>query len=190
MPKGKVTLELPAGKECLAIQSDVYELPVFLGRRDVRIELAPGRTTEATLRLQPSGTEKLGEWDKLAGVVFGCSTREGRRICALPDVQKKMAEFEKRFREAKNQRDPKLLSEAYNAVADAFAGVGDLEESAKWRKKATEQTYFSKGATKLTGDALQKNEHDQTTSPTPKPSAPKVNDPSGKTSAEQPAGLD
>jgi beta-lactamase regulating signal transducer with metallopeptidase domain len=143
--QGKVTLELPAGKEHLAVRSDVYELPVFLGDRDVRVKLVPGETTEATLRLQPSGAEKLGDWDKLAGVVFGCSTREGRRICALPDVRKKMDEFEKRFREAKDPRDPKLLSEAYNTVADAFVGVGDLEEAAKWRKKAADQAEKAKG---------------------------------------------
>ena len=144
--QGKVTLELPAGNEHLAVQSDVYELPVFLGSRGVRVKLVLGQTTEVTLRLQPSGTEKLGEWDKLAGVVFGCSTREGRRICALPSVQEKMNKFAERFREAKNQRDPKLLSEAYNAVADAFMGVGDLVEAAKWRKKAAGQAAKAKAA--------------------------------------------
>ncbi|HJQ78438.1 MAG TPA: hypothetical protein VJ828_00715, partial [Lacipirellulaceae bacterium] len=36
---GKVTLELPAGTERLAIESEVYELPVFLGRRDMQIKL-------------------------------------------------------------------------------------------------------------------------------------------------------
>ena len=142
--QGKATLELPAGKEYLAVQSDVYELSVFLGSRDVRVKLVPGQTTEVTLWLQPSGTEKLGDWDKLAGVVFGCSTREGRRICALPSVQKQMNEFAKRFREAKNQRDPQLLSEAYNAVADAFMGITDLEEAAKWREKAADQAAKAK----------------------------------------------
>lgn len=137
--QGKVTLELPARREDLDVASDVYELPVFLGRREMRVELTRGKTTEVTLRLQPCGTEKLGDWDKLAGVVFGCSTREGRRICALPDVRKKMDEFEKRFREAKDQHDPKLLSEAYAAVADAFANVGDQAEAAKWRQKAADQ---------------------------------------------------
>jgi hypothetical protein len=117
---------------------------VFLGHRDVRVKLVLGHATEVTLRLQPSGTEKLGEWDKLAGVVFGCSTREGRRVCALPGVQKRMNEFAERFREAKNQRDPKLLSEAYKAVADAFMGVGDLVEAAKWRKKAADQAAKAK----------------------------------------------
>lgn len=143
--KGRMTLELPAGREDLDVISDVYELPVFLGRREMRVELVRGKTTEVTLRLQPRGTEKLGEWDKLAGVVFGCSTREGRRICALPDVRKKMDEFEKRFREAKDQRDPQLLSEAYTAVADAFTNVGDQAEAAKWRQKAAEQAAKAAG---------------------------------------------
>jgi hypothetical protein len=143
---GKLTLELPAGSESLAVSSDIYELPVFLGSRDVQVKLARGETTEAVLRLQPSGREKLGEWDKLAGVVFGCSTREGRRICALPGVQKQMDEFAKRFREAKNQRDPKLLSEAYSAVADAFTNVGDREEADKWRQKAAEQAAKAKSS--------------------------------------------
>jgi hypothetical protein len=137
--KGMLTLELPAGREGLSVSSEVYELPAFLGQRDVRVELTAGQTTKAVLRLQPRGTEKLGEWDKLAGVVFGCSTREGRRMCATPGVQKKMDEFIKRFREGKNQRDPKLLSEAYTAVADAFTSVGDREEADKWRQKAAEQ---------------------------------------------------
>jgi hypothetical protein len=137
--EGKATLELPTGDLGLAVTSDVYELPVFLGRRDVRVTLSDGETAEVVLRLQPRGTERQGEWDKLAGVVFGCSTREGRRICALPGVQKKMDEFTRRFREAKNQRDPQLLAEAYTAVADAFVGVGDHVEAAKWRSKAAEQ---------------------------------------------------
>jgi hypothetical protein len=141
---GKLTLELPVGHQRLALISDVYELPIFLGQRDVRVELALGNTTEATLRLQPSGTEKLGEWDKLAGVVFGCSTREGRQICALPGVRTKMDEFTKRFHEAKDQHDPKLLSEAYDAVADAFANVGDQQEAAKWRQKAADQAAKAK----------------------------------------------
>jgi hypothetical protein len=143
---GKATLELPAGHKRLAINSEVYELPVFLGRRDMRVTPVRGETTEATLRLQPRGTEKLGEWDKLAGVVFGCSTREGRRICALPEVQKKMNEFAARFREGKNQRDPELLSEAYTLVANAFVGVGDQAEAAKWRQKAAEQAALANSA--------------------------------------------
>ena len=141
---GKVVLELPTGSRKLAVKSDIYELPAFLGRRNIQVELTRDATTEAVLRLQPRGTEKLGEWDKLAGVVFGCSTREGRRICALPGVRKQMDEFARRFREAKNRRDPELLSEAYSAVADAFVGVGDHVEAAKWRMKAAEQAAKAK----------------------------------------------
>jgi hypothetical protein len=137
--EGKAMLELPAGKEDLLVESEVYELPVFLGRRDVRVELENGKTTEVVLNLQPRGTEKLGEWDKLAGVVFGCSTREGRRICALPGVQKQMEAFAKRFREGKSQRNPQLLSEAYTLVSDAFFDAGDVVEGVKWRNKAAEQ---------------------------------------------------
>jgi hypothetical protein len=144
--KGFLTLELPTGRERLSVSSEIYELPAFLGHRDMRVELTPGKTTEAVLRLQPRGTEKLGEWDKLAGVVFGCSTREGRRMCATPGVQKKMDEFINRFREGKNQRDPKLLSEAYTVVADAFTSVGDREEADKWRQKAAEQAAKASGA--------------------------------------------
>lgn len=137
---GNATLELPEGKESLTIiQSDRYELPVFLGSRDISVALVAGQTAKVTLRLQPKGIERLGEWDKLAGVVFGCSTREGRRICASPEVRKKMDEFEKRFREAKNKRDPRLLAEAYTIVADAFADLNDSEEAAKWRKKAADE---------------------------------------------------
>lgn len=137
--EGNVTLELPVGSEELAVSSDVYELPAILGRRDVRVKLVRGETTKVVLRLQPRGTERLGEWDKLAGVVFGCSTREGRRICALPGVQMQMEELTRRFREAEDPRDPQLLSEVYSAVADAFKGVGDPVEAAIWRRKAAEQ---------------------------------------------------
>jgi hypothetical protein len=77
-------------------------------------------------------------------VVFGCSTREGRRICALPAVQKQMEQFAERFREAKNRRDPQILSEAYSAVADAFVSVGDSVEAFKWRQKANEQAAKAK----------------------------------------------
>jgi hypothetical protein len=137
--EGKATLELPVGKEQLTVIDDLYELPVFLGRRMARVDMVPGETTRIVLRVQPKGTERLGEWDKLAGVVFGCSTREGRRICALPGVREKMEAFTKRFRDAKNQQDPKLLAEAYTMVAEAFTDVGDTDEAAKWRRKAAEQ---------------------------------------------------
>jgi hypothetical protein len=55
-----------------------------------------------------------------------------------------MEEFTQRFREGKNQRDPKLLAEAYGAVADAFLEAGDRVEAVKWRQKAEEQAALAK----------------------------------------------
>ncbi|MCS7469211.1 Ig-like domain-containing protein [Stieleria sp. ICT_E10.1] len=137
--KGQGTLMLPKGSQSLAVKDDRYELPAFLGRRYTKIEMVSGERSKITLTVQRKGTDHLGEWDKLAGVVFGCSTREGRRICALPEVREKMDEFAKTFREGKNRQDPKLLAEAFTIVADAFVKAGDLNESMKWRKKAAEQ---------------------------------------------------
>ncbi len=113
-------------------------------RREVHVRLVADEPTEETLKLVPCHSEKLDQWDKLAGVVFGCSTREGRRICALPDVQKKMNEFVERFRVTKNQHDPQLLRDAYHAVADAFESVGNRAEAARWRKKAADQAAKAK----------------------------------------------
>jgi len=141
---GKATLFLPAGTERLAAESEDYELLALLGSRSIEIKLIDGRSTSVALNLQPKGTEKLGEWDKLAGVVFGCSTREGRRICALPGVRKKMDAFAVRFRVAKNLKDPQLLSEAYTVVAEAFEKAGDLNEAVKWQQKAAEQAEKAK----------------------------------------------
>ena len=64
--QGKITLELPAGKESLAAWNDAYELPVTLGSRDVSVTLEPGKTTRKTLHLQPAGTEKLGDTEEAA----------------------------------------------------------------------------------------------------------------------------
>lgn len=141
---GNVLLDLPAGQRRLAVQSDVYELPVLLGRRQAEAKLDVNAVSNVTLRLQPHGTERLGEWDKLAGVVFGCSTREGRRICALPAVQKKMDKFFELFQEEKNKNDPQLLADAYLVIADAFQAVGDRDESAKWLEKARQQASKAK----------------------------------------------
>ncbi len=143
---GKATLLIPAGEERLVVQSEVYELPVILGHRSVRVSLASGETSEATLHLQALGTEKLGDWDKLAGVVFGCSTREGRRILALPEVSQKMDKFFDRFLEAQDKRDPQLLAAAYAIVADAFTDVGDSDEATKWRRKSAAEAEKAKRA--------------------------------------------
>ena len=72
---------------------------------------------------------------------------------ALPGVQKQMDEFAQKFREAKNRNDPELLSKAYKVVADAFTGVGDVEEAAKWQQKSDEQ---AEKAAKIRGSAAKK----------------------------------
>lgn len=134
--QGRATLYLPEGREDLVVISEEYELPVYLGSRDVEVTLKIGEPVSKTLVLQPRGTEQLGDWDKLAGVVFGCSTREGRRICALPGVKQKVQEFRDRLAEADDPRDPKILSEAYELISETFAEAGDDQEAAKWRRKA------------------------------------------------------
>lgn len=136
---GNATMELPAGRQRIGIFSEVYELPINLGSRDVRAELKAGEKKEIRVEVQPNGTEKLGDWDKLAGVVFGCSTREGRRIRELAGVRGKMNNFATLFRDAKAHQDPILLTRAYATVADAFAGIDDYAEASKWYKKAAEQ---------------------------------------------------
>jgi len=135
---GIASLQLPAGKRTMGIVSDVYELPVYLGRRYARTELTAGEPKKITMHLQDKGTEQLADWDKLAGVVFGCSTREGRRILALPGVNEKMQEFTERFRDAKSYNDPELLARSYAVVASAFAEIEDFAEAARWYKKASE----------------------------------------------------
>ncbi|QDT06429.1 hypothetical protein K227x_48390 [Rubripirellula lacrimiformis] len=112
------------------------ELPIILGRRDRRVTAVTGETLTLTLQLEPTGIETLGEYDKLAGIVFGCSTREGKQICALPEVREKMDAFARRLREADNPRDPAVLAEAFAVVAEAFDRADDLGEAAKWRVKA------------------------------------------------------
>ena len=41
--QGKATLQLPVGNQRLAVSSDLYELPVFLGRRNVEEKLPAGK---------------------------------------------------------------------------------------------------------------------------------------------------
>ena len=130
---------MPEGKRSLWILSGAYELPIHLGARRARTELVSGETSEVTMLMQAKGTEQLSDWDSLAGVVFGCSTREGRRILALPGVSEKMEEFTERFREAKAKDDPELLAGAYAVVAGAFADIEDFGEAARWYEKASQQ---------------------------------------------------
>ena len=58
---GKASLGLPSGNELLSVKSDAYELPIVRGKREVAVRLARGETTDVTLRLQPRGTETLGD---------------------------------------------------------------------------------------------------------------------------------
>jgi beta-lactamase regulating signal transducer with metallopeptidase domain len=58
---GKASLGLPSGNELLSVKSDAYELPIVRGNREVAVRLVQGETTDVALRLQPRGTEKLGE---------------------------------------------------------------------------------------------------------------------------------
>ncbi|MDM4019396.1 hypothetical protein [Roseiconus lacunae] len=143
---GSVTLELPAGRRTLGLLPDEeYELPITFGRRYFRAELEANETKEITIELQPKGTEQLGDWDKLAGVVFGCSTAEGRRIRALPNIREKMDYFELLLREARTHKDPERLAGAYAVVASAFADMEDYGEAAKWYNKASQQQEIQRG---------------------------------------------
>lgn len=136
--RGQVTFQLPAAKQYLEVLSDEYELPIELGRRARRPVVEQGKPLNLPIRVQPIGTETLGDWDKLAGIVYGCSTVEGRRILALPGMKEKAEAFIERFREAKNQNDPSMLAETYLILASAFLSVGEKEEALKWRQKANE----------------------------------------------------
>ncbi len=136
--RGQITFRLPLGKQYLEVLSDAYELPIELGRRAGRPLVEEGKPLQISLRVQPIGTEMLGDWDKLAGVVYGCSTVEGHRILALPGMKEKVKEFVEQFSDAKNQENPELLAEAYLTLAAAFLSVDDQQEALKWRKKAKE----------------------------------------------------
>ncbi|MFO0923597.1 MAG: tetratricopeptide repeat protein [Pirellulales bacterium] len=135
---GSVTFQLPPGIQCFDIVSDQYEFPVDLGERSPRHIIEMGQPLSIALQVQKKGTEHLGDWDKLAGIVFGCSTEEGQKFLKLPGMHDKIDSFVKRFRDAKNQKDPALLADAYLILADALFSAGDKEEALKWRQKSKE----------------------------------------------------
>lgn len=137
--QGQITFQLPVAKQHLELLSEKYELAAELGVRDRSLKVEEGRPLKVTFQAQPKGTDRLGDWDKLAGVVYGCSTVEGRRILDLPGMKEKMDDFVSRFREAKNQDDKEMLSNAYQVLADAFLAAGEKEEALKWHRKASEQ---------------------------------------------------
>ncbi|MEM6473766.1 MAG: hypothetical protein AAF802_29675, partial [Planctomycetota bacterium] len=132
---GVFDLHLPADHSSrVEVFNPVFELPVNMGIRSVGIKKDDG-PSERTIKLQYKGDEFLGEWDKLAGIVFGCGTYEGRRLCALPGVQEKMDDFYEKYREAKSMNDPEKLAEAYSIVAEGFELAGEENEAKKWREK-------------------------------------------------------
>ncbi|MCU0718420.1 MAG: hypothetical protein MUC83_01855 [Pirellula sp.] len=134
--RGKVTFQLPEDTQYLELLSDQYELPIELGSRMMKLRVVDKKPIDLTLRVQPIGTEQLGDWDRLAGLVYGCSTIEGRKLLELPGMKEKVDEFVKKFSDAKNQQDPELLSEAYLSLSEAFQNANEQEEALKWKMKA------------------------------------------------------
>jgi hypothetical protein len=136
--KGIARLYLPVGKESLYAHRPGYELPIIRGRRNATVELAAGQTMKTRLVLQPSGQEFLGEWDKLAGVLFGCTGEECRRLLDNPGFRERITAVRLKLDSA-NGNDPKTLQNAFADISAAFDEVGDEEEVARWRRKAEEQ---------------------------------------------------
>lgn len=58
---GRCQLELPAGGERLYAEHDKFELPIVDGDRAQRIILAEGKPLQVKLKMQPVGTDLLGE---------------------------------------------------------------------------------------------------------------------------------
>jgi hypothetical protein len=137
---GRAEIELPVGKQNLWAEHNEFELPVVRGRRNVEITLAADQFSPLTrLTLQPKGREYLGEWDKLAGVLFGCTGEQCRRLLEDPGFRSKIEVVRRRLDEAKDPTAPTILKGAYVDIAAAFDELEDKEEAEKWRKKAREQ---------------------------------------------------
>jgi hypothetical protein len=136
---GHASLDLVLGPDSLGTDRDDYELPIDQGRRDERVMVLAGETTHVALIMQPKGTEHLGGWDKLAGVLFGCTGEQCRRLLEDQGFRKSMEAVRAEFDAAKNPRDPKMLMKAYAKMAEAFKEVDDEEEVARWKQKAAEQ---------------------------------------------------
>jgi len=136
---GQGTLYLPAGKQVLSAKHQKYELPIVRGRRHRRIQLSAGKRNSAKLVLQPKGKEYLGEWDKLAGLLFGCTGEECQRLLEDPTLRNKMEKVRLQLDQAEDPTDPKLLKNIYQDISAAFDELGDEQEVTKWRRKAEEQ---------------------------------------------------
>jgi hypothetical protein len=59
--QGRCQLEIPTGSESLFTQHDKFELPVADGRRMKRIILVAGKPLQVELKMQPIGTDLLGD---------------------------------------------------------------------------------------------------------------------------------
>ncbi|TWU30191.1 hypothetical protein [Bythopirellula polymerisocia] len=137
--KGHATMFLPEGKEDLRVSHEHFELPVNRGSREQEVTLKQGETTHARLELQPKGQEFLGEWDKLAGVLFGCTGEECRRLLADDGFRNRIEKVREQYSESDDPTDPALLTNAYSMISDAFQELGDKEEARLWQRKAKEQ---------------------------------------------------
>jgi hypothetical protein len=137
--RGRAKLLLPSGREDLYVDHDHFELPVNRGWRDVPFQLVIGETTHARLELQPKGTEFLGEWDKLAGVLFGCTGEQCRRLLSDEGFRSRIEKVRLRYSESDDPADPVLLKDAYAEIADAFKELGDQQEAKLWKRKAADQ---------------------------------------------------
>jgi len=136
---GRCQLWLPGKRADLNAKHDDFELPVDRGEREQSVSLTPGTTTEVRLVLQPKGTEYLGDWDKLAGVLFGCRGEECRRLLEDEGFRRKMSKVSELLDAAPDPRDPKLLQQAYAEIAEGFNELKDQQEADRWRKKSDEQ---------------------------------------------------
>ncbi len=78
---GLATIQgLPPQTDCFSVQHDLYEMPIRRygpnQHRNMSISLKPGETTRVTVRLQPKGTELLGETTVPAPAATSCSVPE------------------------------------------------------------------------------------------------------------------
>jgi hypothetical protein len=138
--KGHCQIYLPIGREDLYAENDHFELPVVRGRREQRVQLVADTTNAVRLVMQSKGKEHLGEWDKLAGVLFGCTGEQCRRLLNDPGFRAKITKVRERLDAAKDPNDPAVLLIAYFEIAEAFDQLGDMEEAFKWRHKALAET--------------------------------------------------
>jgi hypothetical protein len=136
---GHGTIDLPVGSEDFSATQADFELPVVRGRRDHRFDVIAGETPTIRLVLQPKGTEYLGDWDKLAGVLFGCTGEQCRHLISDPGFRKRMDYVGDQLNAAKDPTDPAVLRRAYAEIGKAFDEMDDQDEANIWRHKAEEQ---------------------------------------------------